>query len=165
MAKDELSSFLGGGRNSDEEKSGGTDNLVLNLDDVSTDQPDFAPLPAGVYNAIVENTEFQTSKNGNPMISWTFRIIDPQYDGRFLFSHMVLNKEAGVRRLKRTLIRLGVETDLTQFNPVRFTEDGDAVSLPCRVRVRIRVWDGRRVNDVTDVLAPAEDAGSFLPGE
>jgi len=144
---------------------GGSDpqeNMVLNLDDVSEDMPAFEALPPGIYDCIVENTEFTTSSKGNPMITWVFKVVDPQYVGRLLFNHTVLNNETGLSRLKRVLVRVVPDADLSGFNPRAFCDEGIALGLPCRVKVRIRPYQGQRRNDVTDVLAPAQGEGAFL---
>lgn len=138
------------------------DNLVLNLDGVSEEMPVLEALPPGVYDCIVENTEFGPSSKGNPMITWVFKVVDPQYDGRLLFNHTVLNNTAGLSRLKRILVRVVPDLSLSGFNPRQFCDEGTALGYPCRVKVRIRPYQGQRRNDVVDVLAPAQDAGAFL---
>ena len=136
----------------------GADNMVLDLGGVSEDLPAFEALSPGVYNAIVENTELSVSQSsGNPMITWQFRVVEPQFDGRLLFYHTVLNKEAGLSRLKRLMTRVCPDYPVVAFKPKDFCESGFALGRPCRVKVRVRPYQGRRVNDVTDILQPAED--------
>jgi hypothetical protein len=138
------------------------ENLVLNLDDVNEDMPVFEALPPGVYNCIVENAEFSTSSKGNPMITWVFKVVDPEYVGRLLFFHTVLNNETGLARLKRTLVRVVPDVSLRDFNPREFCDEGRALGFPCRVKVRIKPYQGQRRNDVVDVLAAAQSEGAFL---
>lgn len=144
----------------------GDDNMVLDLGSVSEEMPGFEAVPPGVYSAIVENTDFTISQNsGNPMISWQFRIIDAQFDNRLMFYHTVLNKESGLSRLKRLMLRVCPDYDLSQFKPKDFCDSGFALGRPCRVKVRIRPYQGKRVNDVTDILGPADDGFmSVAPG-
>lgn len=141
---------------------GDEDNLVLNLAGVSEDRPALEALPPGIYDAIVENTEFGSSSNGNPMITWIFRVTDPRYEGRLLFFHTVLNSEVGQSRLKRTLLRVCPDIDLTEFRPKKFCDEGVALGLPCRVKVRVRPYQGRKSNNVVDVLPPQAEGGTFL---
>lgn len=141
------------------------ENMVLNLDDVDEDGPDFEALPPGIYDCIVENTEYGLSSNNNPMITWVFKVIDPQYEGRLLFSHTTLNNKQGIRRLKKILIRVVPDVDMAAFNPNKFCDEGIALGYPCRVKVRIKPYQGQKRNDVTDILPPAEGGGSFLDDE
>jgi len=147
---------------------GDGDNLVLNLDEVSEDAPTFEALPPGIYDCIVENTELGYSSNNNPMITWVFKVIHPQYDGRLLFNHTVLNNKVGQSRLKQSLVRIVPDVNLAEFSPRNFCDEGIALGLPCRVKVRIRPYRNQatgkteRRNNVVDVLSPAEETGSFL---
>jgi len=137
------------------------ESMVMDLTDTSEEMPDREPVPAGVYDCIVENTEFGPSSSGNPMISWTFRITEPEYEGRFLFYHTVLNKQSGLTRLKRLLVRVVPDLDLANFDPKSFCEEGTGLGLPCRVKTRVKPYQGQPSNDVTDVLAPSDD-NNFL---
>ena len=149
--------------NMNQDDDGDNDNLVINLEDTSEELPKFEAMPAGTYDAVIENCEWTISQSDNPMLSWTFKVVDPQYPNRLLFYHTVLNKEAGLSRLKRLLIRVFPDgLDLSKFNAKKFAEAGEALGLPCRVKIRVRPYKGERRNDVTDVLPPSDDAGSFL---
>lgn len=140
------------------DEGNGDESMVMDLTDVSEEGPEREPLPAGVYPCIFENTEHGKSNNsGNPMISWTLRVTDPEYEGRFLFYHTVLNKQSGISRLKRLLVRAVPEVDLGSFDPKRFCEEGRALGLPCRAKVRVKPYQGRRTNDVQEILAPNDD--------
>lgn len=139
------------------------EGMVLDLNKVDENAPLFDPMPPGTYDCIVENTEYGPSKAGNPMITWVFKVIDPEYEGRLLFFHTTLNHDKGVQRLKQILVRIVPDLDLGSFNPKKFCEEGLAIGYPCRAKVRIRPYEGQRRNDVTDILAPAEE-GSFLDG-
>lgn len=132
------------------------DSMVLNLDDVSEDGPTFEALSPGIYNCVVENTEYGPSQKGNPMITWVFKVIDPQYEGRLLFNHTTLNNDVGISRLKRILARVVPDVNMSAFNPQEFCDNADAIGLPCRVKVRIRPYQGQKRNDVTDILPPSE---------
>ncbi len=142
------------------------DNLVLDLDNVSEEMPELEALPSGIYNVVIENTEYRVSeRSSNPMISWTFRVLDEPYDGRLLFYHTVLNKESGLVRLKQLMVRVLPDIPLSGFKPKAFCDEGVALGRPCRVKVNVRPYQGKRRNNVTDVLAPADEMGSFLDEE
>lgn len=152
--------YTNGGMNL--ENTSEEDSMVLNLEGVSEEMPEFEALPPGVYDCIVENAEFKVSQSGNPMIAWQFRCIDPEYENRLLFYHTVLNKEAGQGRLKRILVRVCPDVPLGNFSPKNFCEQGLALGLPCRVKVRVRPYEGKRRNDVTDVLPPLAAGDGFM---
>ncbi|MBT9167372.1 MAG: hypothetical protein DDT19_00701 [Syntrophomonadaceae bacterium] len=153
----------------DEYGAANDDSMVLNLDDVNEGAPEFELLPAGLYNAIIENTEFGNSKSsGNPQISWTFSITDPRFLNRRMFYYTVLNKESGLARLKRLLIRVMPDVDVKRFHPGRFCEEGIALGRECRIKVRISTRKNRDTgrsepaNSITDVLAALDEQDSYL---
>jgi len=147
----------------DSGSTGEVENLVLNLDDVSDELPKFEPIPPGVYDAIVENVEFGNSQNsGSPMLTFQFRITDPDYENRMLFYHTVLNKESGLSRLKRLLVRVAPDVPLNGFNPAKFADEGVILGYPCRLKVNIRSYKGEKRNNVVDVLAPEDSPTGFL---
>lgn len=156
---DQFNMDLGGGL----DYQADADNLILNLNDVDENAANFEALPAGVYNCTVENVEYGLSKNGNnPMMTWTFKVTDAEYENRLLFFHTVLNKELGVASLKKILVRVCPDANLSSFNPQGFADEGIALGLPCRAKVKIRPYQGEKRNQVTEVLAPVSEAGSFL---
>src|SRR5690606_9684345 len=103
-------------------------------------------------------------KNNNPMITWVFRVVEAEHEGRLLFYHTVLNTEAGLARLKRLLLRICPDVELASFRPKAFCEEGVALGRACRVKVRIRNYQGKPSNDVTDVL-PSAEGGFFDPAQ
>lgn len=160
MAKDSFEMDLGG---TGADYQAQADNLVLNLADVDESKASFEALPAGVYNAVIENVEYGLSQNGgNPMLSWEFKITDAEYENRKMFYHTVLNKELGIASLKKLLIRVCPDVEMSAFNPQQFADNGVALGLPCQLKVKIRPYQGEKRNQVQDVLAPVGDAGSFL---
>jgi len=138
------------------------DSMTMDLSDVS-DDVQREPLPAGIHECVVENHEFGSSSSGNPMITWTLRVIEPEYENRFLFYHTVVNKESGKRRLKKLLVRVCPDVELTSFNPKTFCDEGRALGLPCRAKVRVSTYQGNPTNDVTDILPPSDEE-NFLDG-
>lgn len=140
------------------------ENLVLNLDDVDEKGPGFEALKPGVYDCVIENTEFGESKKGNPMITWVLKVTDPNYEGRLLFNHTTLNNNMGIARLKRILVRVVPDVDLAQFNPKAFCDNGEAIGLPCRAKVSIQNYQGEKRNNVKEILPPQNNQDSFLEG-
>lgn len=149
--------------------SGADDNgLVFNLNDVEENKG-FELLPKGTYSAIVDELEFTESKNGNPMIATTYSITDPEYENRKLFDYWVLagdGKDFGLAKLKKFLVRVCPEVDISSFNPQRFADEGTAIGRELRVTVKIQTqkqgeYKGEKRNTVSDILSP-DNAGSFL---
>lgn len=137
------------------------ESMTLDLENIDESGPAYEAIPPAVYNCVVDNTEFGPSKNNNPMITWVFKVVDSEYEGRLLFHHTTLNNPRGLQRLKQILTRIVPDVDLKSFNPEKFASEGQALGYPCRVKVRIRPYQGQKRNDVQDVLPPAE-GGSFL---
>lgn len=135
-------------------------NLVLNLEDVNEKAGGFEAMPKGTYECIVDDCEFGESKKGAPMITWKFRVVDPEFNKRTLFYYNVLNQTFGVAALKKTLIAIGVDVDWANFNPQTFADEGEAIGLPLRVKVGIQKYEGEKRNTVKDV-EPSDDAGDF----
>ena len=153
------------GLNPDEEVlfAGDDDNLVVDLEDVNEDVQ-YEAIPPGIYDAVVDEVEFTHSqRSGNPMWTWRFRIVGGEYDGRTLFYHTVFT-EKGLPRTKRTLVRIAPDIPLRGLKPKEIAESGVLVGRACRLRVRVRPYEGEMRNEVREVLPPAEDANSFLEG-
>jgi hypothetical protein len=131
---------------------------VINLNEVG-DSPNYEPVPPGTYPAVLEDAEFRMSQSsGNPMITWQFAVKDGEYARRKFFLHTVLNHPVGLQRIKRLVVVLDPNFDLTAFHPK--TSPQTLVGASCRLRVVVRKQGGEARNDVADVL-PYE-AESFL---
>lgn len=139
---------------------GSEENFVMDLTDVN-EKAGFEAIPAGVYDAIVDSAEFGDSSKGSPMITWKFKLTDPTYNNRGVFYHTVLNTDLGKANLKKTLMRVCPDLDLGNFSPSKFCNEGEALGLPCRVKLKIQMYQGEKRNSVQEVLA-AEASGSFL---
>lgn len=136
-------------------------NLVLNLAEVDETAGGFEAMPKGTYQAIVDDVEYGLSKKGAPMMTWKFRVTTEEYAKRVLFFYNVLNQPFGVAALKKTIIALGMDVDMAQFNPQEFADLGDAIGLPIGIKVGIQKYDGEKRNTVKDILPAEEDNGFF----
>jgi hypothetical protein len=157
---------LSGGQNNvsaDQDNS----SLVLDLSGVE-ESKGFEVIPKGTYDAIVDELEFGESKAGNPMITVKYSLTDPEFEKRVLFDYWVLSgkgAEFGQAKLKKFLVRVCPEVDLTAFNPAQFADQGVAIGRECRLTVGIQTqkqgeYKGEKRNTVKDVLAPV--SGSFM---
>lgn len=125
----------------------------------------FAPIPAGVYSATVEEVEFRISQSsGAPMWSLKYALTEGEYaeKNRKLFGFVSFKQEQ-LGRAKQTVKRIAPElAELTTFNPKSIAESGVLIGRPVRLKVGIGTYNNEKRNEVKDVLAPAtEGAGSF----
>jgi len=143
--------------------------MVFNLNNVEEKEMSFELLPKGTYNAVVDTFNFGDSKKGNPMITVCYTITDAEYENRKLFDWMVLKgdgAEFGLTKLKKFLVRVCPDVDLSNFNPQAFSDEGHAIGRECRVMVKIQTqkageYKGEKRNNVADILSP-ENNGAFL---
>lgn len=147
-----------------EDQNGGLvqdgDDIIVDLSGV-TEQSGFEPMPAGIYSAEVDEVEFGMSSKNNPMWTWKFRILDEPFDKRKVFYHTTFTPD-DLPRTKSVLRALGFE-DLanSSFNPRTIAEDGELVGAVCRIKLRVKIYQGEKRNEVQRVMA-AEQGGSAL---
>ena len=130
----------------------------------------FEVLPKGNYTAVVESMEFGPSKNNNPMITAVYSLTDPEHENRKVYDYMVLGgdgAEFGKAKIKKFLIRVCPEVDVSHFNAKQFCESGTGVGRECRITLKIQTqkqgeYKGEKRNQVSDILAPESAMGSFL---
>ncbi len=141
--------------------------LVLDLENVEAAK--FDVVPAGIYDAIVEDCEFKTASTGSPMLVVKFRTQVPEGKpgyNRLFFNNFVLNHAFGLQRLKAFLQRIAPEYPLTGFNPQAFADSGVVVGRACRIRINIKANNGQKQNNITEVLegAPGGASSAFFGG-
>jgi hypothetical protein len=101
-------------------------------------------------------------------MSVTYSVTDPEYANRKLFDYWVLKgdgSEFGLAKLKKFLVRVCPEVELTTFNPQKFSDEATGVGRDCRLSVKIQTqkkgdYKGEKRNQVADVLAP--EGNSFM---
>lgn len=140
------------------------DSLVINLNEVDENESDFSPIPKGTYQAQIENVTFSYSKSsGNPMLTWTFRVTEKEYENRMLFLYTVLTVDFHVKMIAKIIKRVLPDYDASQFKPKEFVEMGTALGRNCRVKVKIETseYQGKKrdQNKVTDILADNNGMG------
>lgn len=133
----------------------------MNLaDDVDETDADFKALPAGVYNANLDDFEYKKSSSGNPMIVWIFALDheDKQLDGRKLYYHTVTNSERGLAQVKRVVNRLG--PDKVDTKKWRHDKSPEAlVGTRCRLKIAVGKYQGNQTNNIKEIM-PASAQGS-----
>jgi hypothetical protein len=141
--------------------------MVFDLSGVEENKS-FEVIPKGTYDAVVDELDFGDSKAGNPMVTIKYSLTSPEVENRVVFDYWVLSgkgAEFGQAKLKKFLVRVCPEVDLSAFNPQEFSDTGAAVGRLCRLNLGIQVqkqgeYKGEKRNTVKDILAP--EAGSFL---
>lgn len=137
------------------------DGLVINLEEVEAQS--FELLPAGWYNVMFDDNEFQMSKSsGKPMWNARLTVIDEgQYQNRkifhiFSFSEGALpGTKAAFAAIKPDLISAGLRV-----------QDPDVVSsligLKCKVKVKIQKGqDGYEDKNQISKWAPVDEIHAF----
>jgi len=131
----------------------------------------FEPVPEGTYEVIVEDVEVRESKSSdNHYLNWRFRILDEEYEGRFLWNITSLSPRA-LFRLKDVFLALDVieendevsidweeDVDITTSEGQRLIEP-EVEGLACCLVVRIEPWEGKDRNRVTAILPAGEGSG------
>ena len=138
----------------------------FNLNEVDENAQDgFGLMPKGDYDMIVDNCEFQLSKaSGAPMLKWTFKVVDGEFENRLHWEYTVLNNNFGLRNLKKILIALNCGVDFSTFNPQTFAEEGTAIgenlTITLDVKKDKKTGEDRNVAKDFKVMT----AGSFMGG-
>lgn len=138
----------------------------FNLNEVDENATDgFGLMPKGDYNMIVDNCEFQLSKaSGAPMLKWTFKVIEGEFENRLHWEYTVLNNNFGLRNLKKILIALNCGVDFSTFNPQTFAEEGTAIGENLTITMDIKkdkkTGEDRNVSKDFKVMTQ----GSFMGG-
>ena len=124
---------------------------------------DFAPIPAGTYDARLIDGELCQSSHETPGYKLTFEIVDGEHAGR-RFWHDLWLTPAAMPMTKRDLAKLGV-TDFAELEK----------PLPTVLRVKLHVAvrrddDGNVFNrvrsfEVLGIDEPEKDAFDISPGQ
>lgn len=114
-------------------------NLTINLSasDVQSEN-DYAPVPAGTYNATVFNAELTEVKNGEnagkPQYKLQFRISDGQFENRRLFTYVPLYTGKAFWKSKAFFSALGYDVSEGSFTvPTPNELAGKAIAVKATV--------------------------------
>jgi hypothetical protein len=141
----------------------------FNLNEVDENASEgFGLMPKGDYDMIVDNCEFQLSKaSGAPMLKWTFKVINGEYENRLHWEYTVLNNSFGLRNLKKILIALNSSVDFSTFNPQTFAEEGIPVGENLTITMDIKkdkkTGEDRNVAKDFKVMTSGSFMGGFTP--
>jgi len=122
--------------------------LLLDFTNVDIDTPE--PIPAGVYEAVIDASriELRNSQAGNEVLNIPFVVQNhPQYTGRIVFENYVLTDKARWK-LGQLLKAVGILTDDNR----KFALDTDQLhNKRVRIQVGIEEYDGKTRNRVKRV--------------
>lgn len=141
--------------------------MVFDLSGVEENKT-FEVIPKGTYDAVVDELDFGDSKSGNPMVTVKYSLTSPEYENRVIFDYWVLKgkgEEFGLAKLKKFLVRVCPDVNISAFDPKEFADTGVAVGRQCRLTLGIQTqkqgeYKGEKRNTVKDTLAP--EANSFI---
>ena len=114
--------------------------------------PDFEPVPAGTYSAVVEGVEVGKTRDGKrSLISYKMRLVDNQeVEGRTLKYTRTLPIASDPPETRDTMLAF-LKADMKTFG-VNWSDEGfnpeDAKGAQVTVEVSIEDYEGRPVNRV-----------------
>lgn len=98
-------------------------NNTINFDEItefenSNGGKDYDEIPAGKYEAVLNNLVLKLSKTNKPMVSFTFEIIAGEYDGRKVFYSQLLDEPWKFGKANSLLLALypDAEADIKYSN-------------------------------------------------
>lgn len=140
--------------------SEGQEGCTVDLSGVD-EAADFEVLPRGMYNCVISELTFEYSqRSGKPMWSTRLEIEDGDYASRILFTHISFSEKA-LPMTKRTLSRIAPELLEEAFDAEAVADEGNLIGRRCRARVDIRPYEGRKRNNVRELLEPIGEGDDF----
>ena len=126
----------------------------------------YQPLPRAIYPATILSIEYGLAKiSGKPKLTWLFGVDAEGDDGKTHQRKVYMNdslipEQQG--RVKAHIRTIKPDYDLKHFVPRNV---GDELKdLPCRLRLDIgKPFNGKRNNEVKELLPSEEMSGAFLP--
>lgn len=133
-------------------------SLVVDLTGV--EEMKFEAIPKGIYNAEVDQCDFQISQSsGKPMFQIIFNIVDGEYANRKLYFYASFSEKA-LSGTKTALLRIEPTIFNGPFKPQEVADQGLLLGKPVRIKVTHETYNGEQRARVQTVLAPAEgDSG------
>lgn len=133
-------------------------SLVVDLTNV--EGLSFEAIPKGVYDAEVDQVEYQISKSsGQPMFQFVFNITSGEYAGRKLFFYTSFSQKA-LSGTKTSLLRIDPTIFNGPFKPQEIADNGVLLGKKLRIKVKHEDYNGETRAQVQTVLAPLADGAS-----
>lgn len=109
---------------------------TLNFD-ANAIQPDtsFEPIPAGWYNAVIDESEMKPTRDGSgAYLALRFNIIDGQYAGRKVFTRLNLRNQNPVAQ---DIAQKQLSTICHAVNVLNVQDSSQLHALPMQIRVKV----------------------------
>jgi len=136
-------------------------SLVVDLQGV--EEMKFEAIPKGIYNAEVDQCDFQISKSsGKPMFQIIFNITEGDYAGRKLYFYASFSQKA-LPGTKTALLRIDPTIFSTPFKPEEVANSGVLLGKPVRIKVSHEDYNGEVRARVQAVLTA--DSGAAQGGD
>lgn len=161
----------------DGDGDGDDDNDTIDLSSADEDATfNDEVMPNGDYLCAVAETEFTEFKSGNKGIKVKLEVVKGDFAkgpkrkrGRVLYTNVVMSK-AGADLLKTALKALGVKKDVynsRNFSSAmlqRIADEGDLLGNEVVAKVRMRVYEGNKRNEVRGMRKATERDGDEAEG-
>ena len=126
---------------------------TLNFD-ANAIQPDtsFEPIPAGWYNAVIDESEMKPTRDGSgAYLVLRFNIIDGQYAGRKVFTRLNLRNQNPVAQ---DIAQKQLSTICHAVNVLNVQDSSQLHALPMQIRVKV-------TNDPTGQYDPSNEISGY----
>lgn len=126
---------------------------TLNFD-ANAIQPDtsFDPIPAGWYNAIIDESEMKPTRDGSgAYLALRFNIIDGQYAGRKVFTRLNLRNQNPVAQ---DIAQKQLSSICHAVNVLNVQDSSQLHALPLQIRVKV-------TNDPTGQYEPSNEISGY----
>lgn len=112
------------------------------------------PIPAGTYDATFTDFEKKPNSDGSgDHFSMQFTVTDDEYAGRKVYRNYSLKTDS-LPYFKQFMSRLGAGEDALEDEAAEIEDIlNDLKGADCRVKVRLRTYQGEARNDVQSVLS------------
>lgn len=133
------------------------EGFTFDMNTVVEDEGGLEPMPQGTYNCTIEEAEYKLSaSSGQPMWSLKLAVSEGEWaeKNRKLFT-FVSFKPDQLGRAKALIAKFASDLiSLPNFNPKTIADEGVLVGRPIRVKVKIGSYEGKKRNEVKEILAP-----------
>lgn len=138
-------------------------SLVIDLGNI--EESKFEAIPKGIYNAEVDQVDYQLSKNsGAPMFQFVFTIEGGEYAGRKLFFYTSFSPKA-LSGTKTALLRIDPLIFNGPFKPQEIAETGALLGKKVRIKVVPDEYNGEVRARIQTILAAAVTGAGGATGD
>jgi uncharacterized protein YgfB (UPF0149 family) len=112
------------------------------------------PIPAGTYDATFTDFDKKPNSDGSgDHFAMQFTVTDDEYAGRKVYRNYSLKTDS-LPYFKQFMSRLGAPEDALEDEAAEIEDIlNDLKGADCRVKVRVRTYQGEARNDVQSVLS------------